>query len=168
MLHFGERGVVHHQHAGAHGGEILQRLPERSVGGELVISLDGIGRLGLRKLGGGAQARQRAIAGRSLGGDFVEGGFRLRVFAGFAQRRARTRMRRRRRRLSWPASIHSRARRRCGDDQDGERDDVDAVAFPQLLQPFAPDFLVHFIEKYRPRTAPTNARLMPVPGRMAA
>ena len=53
-----------------------------------------------------------------------------------------------------------------GDDQDGERDDVDAVAFPQLLQPFAPDFLVDFVKDVSHELLQTP--LTPAPERIAA
>ena len=76
----GKRRGIDQQHAGAHGGEILQGRSERRIGGEFVIGLDGVGRLDLRQLGRGAHARQHAIAGRRIRGDFAEGGFRLGVF----------------------------------------------------------------------------------------
>ena len=34
----------------------------------------------------------------------------------------------------------------AGNNQDGERNQIDAVAIPQLLELFAPDFLVHFMK----------------------
>ena len=165
-LHVGERGLVQHQHAGAHGGEILQGRAQRDVGGEFVIGLDGLFRLGLRELGGGAQARENAIAGRRLGSDFGESGFRLGVFARFAQAERGLEggaggggL------LGLPVFIAAPGADR-GDDQDGERNEVDAVTLPQLFQPFAADFLVHFVKNIGQELLQTP--LTPVPERIAA
>ena len=144
--HVGKRRAIHQQHAGAHGREILQGRAERTIGGEIVIGLDRVSRFDLREFGGGAKARQHAIAGRRFGGDFGESGFGFGVLALLAQRQCGFEcgaggggF------LGFPIFIAAPGAD-PGDDQDGERDDVDAVAFPQLLQPFAPDFLVNFLK----------------------
>ena len=55
--------------------------PSEPSAASCVIGLDGVGRLGLREFGGGAEPRQHAIAGRRLGGDLGESGFGLGVLA---------------------------------------------------------------------------------------
>ena len=65
--------------------------PSEASAARCVIGLDRVGRLDLREFGGGAQARQHAIAGRRLGRDLGEGGLRLGVLALPRSRSARPR-----------------------------------------------------------------------------
>jgi len=145
-LHFGKLRAIHHQHASAHGGEITQSGSERIVCGKLVIGLHGVVRLYLSELGSSPQARQHAIAGRRLRSNFGQDRFGLCVLSLFAQPQCG---------LECGASgsgffglppFISTPGSNSRDDEDGQRDDVDTITIPQLLKPFAPDFLVNFMK----------------------
>ena len=61
----------------------------------------------------------------------------------------------------------------AGDDEHGERDQIDAVAIPQLLELIAPDFLVDFVkdvshELLHPERSCASACARPCPGGMRA
>ena len=116
------------------------------VGGDVVVGLDRRSFVGARQLGGFAQPRQRAIAGGAVGGELGEGGLGLLVLAGFGKRHRGFeggagfgRL------LGLPPVIAAPAADR-DDDQNAAGNGEVAVALPQLLQLFAPDFFVDFLE----------------------
>ena len=97
----GERRGIDQNEPGADRREILQRAADAGVGGERVVGFTAARRIGLGELGGLAEARQHAVAGRAVLGDLGEGCLRLGLLAGFGERRPRPRRRRRTRRPSW-------------------------------------------------------------------
>ena len=116
------------------------------VGGDVVVGFDRRSFVGARQLGGFAQPRQRAIASGAVGSELGEGGLCLLMLAGFGKRHrgfeggagfGRF--------LGLPPVIAAPAADR-DDDQNAARNGEVAVALPQLLQLFAPDFFIDFLE----------------------
>ena len=124
--------------------QILQHRADRTVSGDLVIGCDcGLG-IALGELGRFAHAREMPVTGRAVGGNFGEGGLGLAAFAGLGERGGS---------LEGGAGLgsllglppHVGAPSCNGrDQQDGGRDDIVAVAVPQLFELFSPNFLVDF------------------------
>jgi hypothetical protein len=100
----------------------------------------------LRKLSGRPHQRQGAVGGGRGLGNLAEGRLGLGVLALLAERdgglEGRTRLRRL---LGLPIIVAAPARHR-ENHQHRRGDDVGLIALPQLLELFAPDFLVDFLK----------------------
>src|SRR5262249_13060057 len=142
-VHFGERRAVDQQDRRANSGNVPQRLRNRCVGRDHVIQRDRRLGVALAELGRLLQTRQRAVAGRAVGRDLGERSLRLGRFAvGVGQLDRGVELGAGLGRLLGlpvlPAAIGSDT----GDEQNGERNQIVAIALPQLLELFSPYFLV--------------------------
>ena len=128
----------------AQRGEVLQHGTDRTIGGNLIIGRDRRLRVGLRQFGRFAHAREMAIGGRAVGGDLGERRLGLAAFAGLGERSGRLEGSARLGSfLRLPPHVAAPGRNRH-DQQNGGGDGVIAVALPQLLELFSPNFLVDF------------------------
>src|SRR5690349_1663996 len=138
--------AVNQQITGAHGREILDNLTDAIVCGDRIVSCDGGFAVGGREFGGFAQTRKYAIARRAVGGELGERCRCFRMLAGFRKcDRLLKRCARKRGLLRLPPLVTAPAADAYNDDDAG-RNEVNAVALPQLFEPFAADFLINFME----------------------
>ena len=152
--HFGVRRAIDQEEAGADRRQILDRLAGIFVGGDLIVSGDcGLG-IGARQFGGLAQAGQDAIAGRTVGDELGEGGFRLLMLASLDKGRGLLESGTRSGSLLGLPPLIAAPARDAHDDEHAQRDEIYAVSLPQLLELFATDFLVDFVENIAHGTRP--------------
>ncbi len=132
--------------AGAQRRKLLQYRADGAIRRDLFIGRDRGLAIVVRQLGRFAHAREMAIAGRAFDHDLGEGRFRLGMLAAIAERdrslesRAGLGCL-----LGLPPFVAAPSRDRRHHDE-RRRHDIDAVPVPQLLELFAADFLVDFLE----------------------
>jgi hypothetical protein len=145
-LHLVERCGIDAQHGGADDGQILQRSADGRIGGQRIIGFHRFVGSGLDHTGSGAQPRQHRIAAGCPPGELVESGLRLGVLALLAQGDRLLERGASSGSLLPDPPLIAAPRGNPGDDEERDRDDVDAVAVPQLFQLFAADCLVELIK----------------------
>src|SRR5262249_14459534 len=105
-----------------------------------------------------------AIAGCAVGRDLGEGALSLGALAGFGERDGSLEGRAALGRLLRLPPLVAAPRGHGGNEQDGGRDGVVAVALPQLFELLAADFLVDFLEDTGHELSPPQPRLrIPTP-----
>ena len=142
-----------------------QVVPIEASARKFVIGFYCVGRLDLRKRAGRAHARQHAIACGASAATLANAASAsvylpcsLKTPAASKAAPAAAAL------LGDPIFVAAPCAD-AGDNQDGKRDQIDAVAIPQLLELFAPDFLVYFMKNIGHKWLQT--RPWPTPGRVA-
>jgi len=136
----------HQKLGGADARQILLGPSDAAVGGDLVIDLGGSRRIARGDLAGQPEPRQDPVAGRRLGGEISKGGLGLGMLVLLGQFRGPVEGGAGLGGLPGFQVLIATPATDAGNDQDRQRDDVERVLVPQLLELLPTDFLVEFVK----------------------
>jgi hypothetical protein len=134
---------------------------KRGIGGKLVKRLDGVPRFDLRQRACRAHTRQHAVSSRCFGRHLGECSLRLGVFTYLTEGHRGFKVGARSRGSLGKPIFVAAPSTNSGDDQHSSRNQINAVPVPQLLELFAPDFLIDFVKDIGQESTPAR---WPVPG----
>src|SRR5215471_6078113 len=137
---------VDQQQTGPHRREVLDDLAGAIVRGDRIVSRDCGFAVRPRELGGFTQTGQHAVSARAIGRKLGKCRRCLLMLARFRERdRLLKRCAGLRRLLGLPPLVTTPGAD-PDDDHDAGRNEITAVALPQLFELFAADFLINFME----------------------